>query len=102
MNNAVTTKRSPVVLIRTFVAIELAAAALYLLGTTIDASFKFSLFALIPYSESFTYQTLKLILLPLGQLTITIYAFLNWYRESYTIRHNSVTHSWGVFFKKEK
>jgi len=102
MASMVTIKRSPIVLIRLFVAIEFVAIALYLLGTTVDASFKYGLFALLPFSEIFTYQTLKLALLPLGQLIITIYAFLYWYRESYTVRSGLATHARGVVFRKER
>lgn len=101
MSNAITTKRSPIVLIRTFVAIELVVVALYLLGTAADA-YKYELYTLLPFSGAFTYQTLKLLLLPLAQLIITIYAFLSWYRESYTIRPGVITHTLGVLYKKER
>lgn len=99
--NSTTTKRSPIVLIRTFMAIELIVVVLYVLGTTADA-YKYELYTLLPLSRIFTYQTLKLFLLPLAQLMITIYAFLSWHRESYAINYGTITHSWGVFFKKER
>ncbi len=101
MVNSVTTKRSPIVLIRTLVVIEGVVIALYLFGTTLD-SYKYQLYAQLPFSESFTYQSLKLLLLPLAQLFITIYAFLSWYRETYSIEPSVITHSWGVLYKKEK
>ncbi len=98
--HSASTKRSPIVLIRTLAAIEFVVVALYLLGTTIDA-YKYELYTLLPFSNTYTYQTLKLMLLPLGQLAITTFAFLGWYRESYTARPGGVAHSWGVLLKKE-
>lgn len=101
MNISAATKRSPIVLIRTLALIETVIVALFLYGTTLD-SLKYQLYSNLPYSNSFTYETLKLLLLPLIQLIITIYAFLNWYRETYIITSSTITHSWGVFLKRER
>ena len=100
MNTPANTKRSPIVLIRTFAIIELIVGGLYFLGTSLD-TYKYELYTLLLLSKLVSYQTLKVFLLPLGQLGITIYAFLRWYYESYTIRPNVISHGWGVFFKKE-
>lgn len=101
MSISVTTKRSPIVLIRTLALIETVIVVLFMYGTTLD-TLKYQLYSQLPYSNSFTYESLKFLLLPLIQLAITIYAFLSWYRESYTITSNSIAYSWGVFLRKEK
>lgn len=100
MNIPSAIKRSPIVLIRTFAVIEVIVAALYFLGTSLD-TYKYELYTLLPFSKLVSYQTLKIFFLPLAQLAITIYAFLRWYYESYTIRTNLISHEWGVFFKKD-
>ncbi|MDP1689020.1 MAG: putative DNA binding domain-containing protein [bacterium] len=101
MNISATTKRSPIVLIRTLALIETVIVTLFLYATTLD-SLKYQLYSQLPYSNSFTYDALKLLLLPLIQLIITVYAFLSWYRESYTVSTSAITHTSGVFYKKEK
>lgn len=101
MANSVAIKRSPIVLIRTFAAIELAVAIIYILGTIPDA-YKYELYTLLPFSGSYSYQALKLFLVPFAQFAITVYAFFRWYYESYTIRPGSIIHGWGVLFKYER
>lgn len=95
-------RRSPIVLIRTFVAIELLGFVAYFFATTLGY-YKYELYTQLPlFSSLLSYQTAKLLFLSGVQLLITIYAFFRWYYETYEIRPDVITHKWGVFFKKEK
>ena len=95
-------RRSPIVLIRTFVVIEFLGFVAYFLATTLG-NYKYELYTRLPlFSSLLSYQTAKLLFLSGAQLVITIYAFFRWYYETYTIQPDAVTHRWGVFFKKEK
>lgn len=96
-----TIKRSPVVLFRTFALIEVVAFAAYLLAVghgNAKADFYNTLF----FSGWISYQTAKFLLLAGAQFVITVYAFLGWYYETYTISPGKILHRSGVFFKKEK
>ncbi|MEK9194421.1 MAG: RNA-binding domain-containing protein [Patescibacteria group bacterium] len=97
-----TFKRSPIVLIRNFVLIEFSAVVLFSIGTFIDPDFKYQAYSFLPLSSIFSYEDLKFLLLSVTQFIITIYAFLNWHYESFTVRPGSLSHSSGVFFKKDK
>jgi len=101
MNPQVTIKRSPMVLIRTLVAIEFLFFIGYWLATGPD-SYKYEIYTKLFFSGLFSYETFKLFFLSGAQLLITIYAFARWYYESYTVRTGSMTHQWGVFWRKNK
>ncbi|MFH1192791.1 MAG: RNA-binding domain-containing protein [Candidatus Jorgensenbacteria bacterium] len=102
MSSQVTIKRSPFILIRTLIAIELAAFLCYFLVTG-RGSYKSDLYNQIPLLSSLiSYDTAKLLFLAGAQLFITVYAFARWYSESYSVRPGALSHRWGVFFKKER
>ncbi len=97
--NSVTIKRSPIVLIRTLVAIEALAFAGYLLAVALG-NYKYELYTNLLLSSILPYQIAKLFLLSGAQLVITIYAFFRWYYESYTFRPGEISYARGVVFKK--
>jgi len=98
--NPVTLKRSPVVLFRKFAAIEASAFVLYLALTQFD-QFKYLIYSGISFGL-ISYDTLKILLLFAAQFLITVYAFLNWHYEAYTINKDSISHQRGVFGRKTK
>jgi len=101
MTTFITVKRSPIVLIRTLALVELTFLAIYLLATLPDA-YKLQIFNRLFFAKLFSYDTFKLFFLSAVQLAITVFVFLRWYYESYTVSSTSVSHRWGVFFKKSK
>ncbi len=101
MNNSITIKRSPIILIRNFITIEIIAFVLYFLATG-HGNYKYELYTQLFFSKLLPYDIAKLLFLSVSQLFITIYAFLSWYYESYSISHGVISHSQGVFFKKNK
>lgn len=95
-----TIKRSPIVLIRTLVVIEFCAAAFYYIATSFD-EYKLALYSTTFLSHLFSYDALKILFLALAQFCITVYGFLRWYYESYSIKPGSISHRNGVFLKRE-
>ncbi len=98
---SVTIRRSPIVLIRTFVLIEILGFICYSVAATLG-NYKYDLYTRLSLSNVLSYATAKFLLLSGAQLVITIYAFLKWYYESYAIGPGAISHEWGVFFKKRK
>jgi Putative DNA-binding domain/Bacterial PH domain len=96
-----TIKRSPIVLIRTFVVIEILGFVLYFLAVQIG-DYKVQLYNQLSLTSLSSYQTSKFLLLSGAQLLITIYAFLNWYFERYLVRPGMIVHQWGVLFKRRE
>jgi membrane protein YdbS with pleckstrin-like domain len=101
MNDSITIRRSPIILIRNFITIEIIAFLLYLLGTG-HGDYKYAIYSRLFISKLFSYEVTKLILLSVAQLLITIYVFLNWYYKTYKIQPGVISYSYGVFFKKKK
>ncbi len=94
-------KRSPIVPLRMFLVVEVLALAVFLIATRLD-DLKFQLYSSLSFSQFLSYETTKFLLLSLIQFAITVYAFLRWHYESYSVRPSMLLHRWGVFFKKEK
>lgn len=101
MGNSITIRRSPIVLIRNFITIEIIAFLLYFLATG-HGNYKYELYTQLFFSKLLPYDITKLLFLSGAQLFITIYAFLSWYYESYNISQGAISHSYGVFSKKKK
>ncbi len=101
MNNSITIRRSPIVLIRNFITIEIIAFILYFLATG-HGNTKYEIYTRLFFSSLLPYYTAKLLLLSGAQLFITVYAFLSWYYEFYNIGQGTIAHSQGVFFRKKK
>jgi len=101
MNSEIVTKRSPIVLIWKFVAVEVAGLVLYFVATLLG-NVKYELYAQISLLNFISYQTAKMLFLSGAQFVLTVYAFLSWYYESYAFGHDSLTHERGVFFKNKK
>ena len=101
MNGETLTKRSPIVLVWKFAAIEVAAGFLYF-GATLLGNAKYELYTQLSLSDLLSYQVAKILFLSAAQFILTVYAFLSWYYEEYSIRPGSIAHLYGVFFRKEK
>lgn len=101
MQNQATIKRSPIVPIRTFVMIELLWFVAYLLAAG-HGNYKYEFYTKTFFSNLIAYDSAKFLLLSGGQLLITIYAFMLWYYETYSVRPNLLAHQWGVLFRKNK
>ncbi|MEK7630180.1 MAG: RNA-binding domain-containing protein [Patescibacteria group bacterium] len=100
-NDTTIIKRSPFILIRTFVAIEFMAFFAYYLSTG-HGSYKSEFYNTLFLHNLLSYEIAKILFLSSAQLLITIYAFVRWYTESYSVRPGTLAHQWGVFFKKDK
>ncbi len=101
MQNQANIKRSPIVTIRSFLFIEIAGLLLFLLATQFDA-LKYQLYSFFFFSKFFSYETTKFLFLSIAQFVITVYAFMRWYYESYSVRPGLLSHQWGVLFRKNK
>ncbi len=101
MNDTTVIKRSPIILIRNLIAIEVIAFLLYFLSLG-HGSYKSDFYSQFFFANFLPYDTAKMIFLSGAQLLITIFAFLSWYYEQYEIRQGMISHSRGVFFRKRK
>ncbi|MEK7193495.1 MAG: ATP-binding protein [Patescibacteria group bacterium] len=84
-----------------FAAVEAVAFFLYFVATLLGNA-KYEFYDQLSFSNFLSYQAAKMLFLSGAQFALTVYAFLSWYYEDYTIRPGSIQHSRGVIFKKEK
>lgn len=101
MHDELVTKRSPIVLIWKFAAIEAAGFLLYFIAT-LFGNRKYDLYVQLSFSDLLSYDTAKLLFLLGAQFALTVYAFLSWYYEEYGVGGGSITYKKGVFVKKEE
>lgn len=97
----ITTRRSPIVLIRMLVTIEALAAVSYFLTAALG-NYEYDIYPLLSLQHTLSFQAAKFLVLSGAQFIITIYAFLRWYRESYSVQDGIIRHSRGVFWRREK
>jgi hypothetical protein len=100
MHNEFVTKRSPIVLIWKFVAVEAAGFVLYFAATLLGGT-KYEIYTQLSLSNFLSYQVAKILLLSGAQFALTVYAFLSWYYEEYIVRPGAIVHRSGIFRKKE-
>ena len=101
MTNRVIFRRSPLILIRTFVLVEACGLVLFFLLQG-GGSTKYDLYTKLPIAALISYDTAKFLALSGMQFLITVYAFLGWYFERYFVESARITHERGVVFKKRK
>lgn len=101
MANALVLKKSPVILFRAFVAIQTLGFVCYA-GAVALGNYKYGLYTQLPLSGVISYQMAKLIFLFGAELLMTLYVFLRWHLETYTLTPGLAVHEWGVFFRKKK
>jgi membrane protein YdbS with pleckstrin-like domain len=101
MLSTLTTKRSPIVLIRMLIIIEAFAGIAYFLAAALGR-YEYEIYPLFSVQPILSFQTAKFLFLSGAQFFITIYAFLRWYRESYTVQNGMIRRTRGVFLRREK
>lgn len=101
MQREITTKRSPVVLVWKFAAVEAAGFVLYFIATLFGNA-KYEFYTQLSLSNLLSYQAAKMLFLSGAQFALTVYVFLSWYYENYEIRPGSVFHAKGVFRHNER
>lgn len=97
----ITTRRSPIVLIRMLVTIEALAGVSYFLTAALG-NYEYDIYPLLSLQHTLSFQAAKFLVLSGAQFVITIYAFLRWYRESYSVEDGVIRHTRGVFLRNSK
>jgi Putative DNA-binding domain/Bacterial PH domain len=101
MDSEILIKRSPIVFVWKFAAIEAAGFLLYLAAAMLGNE-KYVLYTQLSFSNLLSYQIARILFLSGAEFALTIYAFLSWFYEFYVIRPGSLTYARGVFMRKEK
>lgn len=100
-NGTATVKRSPIIFIRNFIAIEMVGLAFYLFAAAFG-NYKYEVYKDLLLENILLYQNAKVLFITASELVMTIYAFLHWYSDIYIIKPGMIVHEWGIFFKKRR
>lgn len=97
----ITFKRSPVVIVKTIVALELAAIVLFFAAKPLafyKELYNFYLYRrLLPYEYDLVYY----FSVGVFEILLTLYLFFRWYRESYRIDEGGIRHRSGLLIRRE-
>ncbi len=94
-------RRSPIVLIWKFAVIEAVGLLLYF-AATLFGNAKYELYTQLSFPSLLSYQVAKVLFLYGAQFALTIYAFLSWYYEYYTISSGSIAYTREIFPRQER
>src|SRR3989338_11114580 len=94
-------KRSPVVIVKTIIVVELAGLLLFLAARPLafykDLYSHYVYQSVIPYE----YGIVAMFLVALFEILLTVYAFLRWHAETYTIDRQHLMHAWGLVIRRK-
>ncbi len=100
MDASIPIRRSPIVLIRTFIVIEFVGlVGFWLIAAIGDYG---AIYSRLSLTSVLSYELARLLFLSGAQFLVTVYAFFRWYYEIYSVGPDAITHEWGVFFKNKK
>lgn len=98
-NQPLLVKKSPVVIVKNFIVLQMAAIAVFFLsGVLIDYG---EIYEHLPLPRSFSFHIAEAIGLFLLETALVFYIFFRWYKEYYDIREDKVIHGRGIIFRRK-
>lgn len=98
-NQPVLVKKSPVVIVKTFIVLQMAAVAVFFLaGILADYG---EIYDNIPLSSSFSYHIAEAASIFLFETVLVFYIFFTWHKEYYNIQGDKILHARGIIFRKK-
>lgn len=99
MARTVVIKRNPIVIIRNFLAMQLAGYAAFIgLGALADYG---TIYAGLPLTNIISYQVLYVLFIALGELALTLLIFFDWFYTHYTITSDAIVIAERLFRRRK-
>jgi len=98
-NNSLVVKKSPVVIVKTFIVLQLTAVAVFFLASIV-ADYG-EIYEHLPLSSSLSFYIVEAIGLFILETGLVFYIFFQWYKESFDIKPDKIVHSQGIVFRKK-
>lgn len=97
-NQPLLVKKSPVVIVKTFIVLQMTAIAVFFLsGVLIDYG---EIYEHLPLPRSFSFHIVEAIGLFVLETMLVFYIFFRWYKEYYDIREDKIVHGRGIIFRR--
>ena len=93
-------KKSPVVIVKNFIVLQLTAVAIFFLsGVLLDYG---EIYEHLPFSTSFSFHIVEAIGIFVIETALIFYIFFRWYKEYYDIQTDKIIHGAGIIFRKKE
>lgn len=92
-------KKSPVVIVKNFIVLQMAAVAVFFLsGVLLDYG---EIYEHLPFSTSLSFHIAEAIGLFTVETALIFYIFFRWYKESYDIKSDKIIYGRGIIFRRK-
>lgn len=99
-NQPLLVKKSPVVIVKTFIVLQLTVVALFFLsGVILDYG---DLYEQLPLSGGISFHIAEAIGIFTLETSLIFYIFFRWYKEYYDIQSDKIIHGSGIIFRRKK
>ena len=95
--NPTTIKKSPVVIVKNFIMLQLAAVAVFFLASVL-ADYG-DIYEHLPLSQSLSFHVVEAIGIFSFETAMVFYIFFRWYKETYEVKEGKVIHAQGLIFR---
>ncbi|MDP3697098.1 MAG: putative DNA binding domain-containing protein [Candidatus Taylorbacteria bacterium] len=91
-------KKSPVVIVKNFIVLQMAAVAVFFLsGILLDYG---EIYEHLPFSTSLSFHIVEAIGIFILETALIFYIFFRWYKEYYDIKADKIVHGRGIIFRR--
>ena len=97
-NQSLVIKKSPVVIVKTFIELQLTAVAVFFLASIV-ADYG-EIYTRLPLSSSLSFHIVEAIGIFILETSLIFYIFFAWYKEHYNIQKDKITYGRGIIFRK--
>lgn len=97
MNKPVIVKKSPVVIVKNFILLQIGAITLFFIISTL-ANYA-AIYRSLTISRAISFHIAEALFLFLIETTIVFFIFFRWYKEYYFIRNNEIIHAYGILYR---
>ncbi len=99
MAQPVTIKKGPIAIVKNLIALQLLAVISHSAFAVLADYGK--LYRSLTISQVISYELAKVLFISIAELILTVYIFIRWFNENYTILGNTLVHERGVFFGRQ-
>ena len=92
-------KKSPVVMVKTFIVLQMTAVAVFFLAAVL-ADYG-EIYDNLPLANSLSFYIAEAVGIFLFETILVFYIFFSWYKEYYEITEDKVVHGKGIVFRKQ-
>lgn len=92
-------RQSPIAIVKTFVALQLAGIALFFLASLLTHYAK--IYRALSFSKIISFQIAEAIFLFSAETLLVFYIFFQWYKEYLEIKKDQIVHHRGIIFRKK-